>query len=406
MTTFRENNITPMYVRNMYAMYRDLPFECLSVADLVCLAKTGGTAISGRTASEKAAFSIAEIGGSTGKLLAGARPFWNIFAANSPGLWDLAGTIDSGIYTLEFFLKTFPNRTDYGCRLDSFSLHNLDATEISTKTSADGYTPIATIDMGYNDDKQSFLNIYPCVGELNYTDIFTRASFTWLTDPYFKIREIIKGGSNINIANEAETGHLSFAESSGVENGGGYIVANINTSTLYVGSNSCNVRLNVGNGTTVSNPFCINNFDVTLNLTVKERVHFSDEYITIFGSGATETTTLDLLNLYQKIRPSDAETFVNKFPPYVGARYTITANLQMLITRAGVEAYITKVAVTDEGDLNQAVTDGNAFKIANLTYYDYVSPSYLYPISYNGTFPTAIIDDTYTLVILIVSNVE
>lgn len=52
--TFREYNITPMYVRNMLGIYRGLNIETLSVGDLVCLAKTGGTTISGRT--EKGAF--------------------------------------------------------------------------------------------------------------------------------------------------------------------------------------------------------------------------------------------------------------------------------------------------------------------------------------------------------------
>ena len=66
--------------------------------------------------------------------------------------------------------------------------------------------------------------------------------------------------------------------------------------------------------------------------------------------------------------------------------------------------YVTRTTVTDEAEIAQAVANGTAFKIANLMYYNYVSPSYLYPISYNGTFPFSIVDDTYYLVILIVSS--
>lgn len=139
MTTFRENNITPMYVRNMYAMYRDLPFECLSVADLVCLAKTGGVDLSdytNRTGLENVAFKITEAvqgqipsGIAVGQLITGARPFWNIFAANSPGEWrKVGGSTVQGYF--RHFLRTNPANAllnEYCSYLDGFSLHDLDA---------------------------------------------------------------------------------------------------------------------------------------------------------------------------------------------------------------------------------------------------------------------------------------
>jgi len=396
--------INPTMVRNTLGVYGGLPVNTYSVGDLITLAKIGGITITGR--SVKSAFAISETGGSTGKLIAGAEPYWNIYAAFSPGLWYLEGTVDTNVYELIMYLKTYPNQSNYGFRFDGFIGHNMGARKLSLFLSADDSTPMTEIDMGYNDDKASSFKLYPDRGELNWADIFLRASFTWLLNPYFKVKSIVKGGSDINIENLSETGTLSFPEANGVANGGGYLLATINNTTLYIGSNSVTVKLGVGNGQSASSLFGLKNFDAVFNLKVKERVHFSSEYIVLFGSAATETTTFDLTSQFKRIRPADAETFVGKYPPYVGARYTITANLQMLITRAGVEAYITKVAVTDQGDLNQAITDGNAFKIANLTYYDYVSPSYLYPISYTGTFPAAIIDDTYTLVMLVVSNVE
>lgn len=258
--------------------------------------------------------------------------------------------------------------------------------------------------MGYNDSKSNSFYLYPDVGELNYNDIFTRASFNWLTNPYLKVGSIIKGGSDINIANENETGKLSFSNATGVENGGGYLFATINPATLYVGNNTITAKLKVGNTDLVSNAFGLNNFDTQLNLKIKERVHFSSEYITIFGSGASESTSFDLTNFAPVIKPASGTSFAGMFPPYSGARYSITASLQMLDSRMGIEVYVTKATVTDEGDLSQAVTNGNAFKIANLSYYDYISSSYRYSLSYNGTFPTSIIDDTYSLVILVVSN--
>ena len=131
MATFRENNITPMYVRNMYAMYRDLPFECLSVADLVCLAKTGGVDLSdytGRTGTEKSAFLVnGAVGGAAtdGRLVTGAEPYWNKWANNSPGLWYLPASSDDPVY---FGLKKDASNQ---CYIDfaDFSLHDLDAPE-------------------------------------------------------------------------------------------------------------------------------------------------------------------------------------------------------------------------------------------------------------------------------------
>jgi len=281
----------------------------------------------------------------------------------------------------------------------------LTALDISLFGSTDDYTPMTEIDMGYNDDKATSFKLYPDKGELNWADIFTRASFTWLTDPYFKVRSIIKGGSDINVENLSETGTLAFAEATGVDNAGSYLLATINNSTLYVGNNSATVRLNVGQGSAANNTFGLKNFDKIFNLKIKERVHFDSEYITIFGAAASESNTLELQSYQPKIRPSNAETFVGKFPPYVNARYTIAGNLSIVAQQAGIELYVTRTTVTDEAEIAQAVSNGTAFKIANLTYYNYVSPSYLYPISYNGTFPFSIVDDTYYLVILIVNNI-
>lgn len=399
------SNPNVIMVRNTLAIYGGLNVETRSVGDLVALAKVGGTTVPGRTPAVKSAFAISEVGGTTGKLITGAEPFWNIYASNSPGLWDLEGTIEANIYELALYLKTFPNQINYGMRFDGFRNHNIEARKVSLFGSTDDYTPMTEIDMGYNDDKATSFKLYPDKGELNWADIFIRASFTWLSDPYFKVRSVVKGGSDINVENLSETGTLAFAEATGVDNAGSYLLATINNSTLYVGNNSATVRLNVGQGAPANNTFGLKNFDKTFNLKIKERVHFDSEYITIFGAAASESNTLELQSYQPKIRPSNAETFVGKFPPYVNARYTIAGNLSIVAQQAGIELYVTRTTVTDEAEIAQAVSNGTAFKIANLTNYTYVSPSYLYPISYNGMFPFSIVDDTYYLVILIVNNI-
>lgn len=140
MATFRENNISAMYVRNMFAMYCGLPYECLSVADLTYLAKSGGVNLSsytGRTGTEKAAFKITEAAQveipsniAVGQLITGARPFWNIFSANSPGEWrKVGGSTVQGYF--RHFLRTnaaTAELNEYCSYLDGYSLHDLNAT--------------------------------------------------------------------------------------------------------------------------------------------------------------------------------------------------------------------------------------------------------------------------------------
>lgn len=140
MATFRENNMSVMYVRNMFAMYCGLPYECLSVADLTYLAKSGGVNLSsytGRTGTEKAAFKITEAAQveipsniAVGQLITGARPFWNIFSANSPGEWrKVGGSTVQGYF--RHFLRTnaaTAELNEYCAYLDGYSLHDLDAT--------------------------------------------------------------------------------------------------------------------------------------------------------------------------------------------------------------------------------------------------------------------------------------
>ena len=78
MAIFRENNISVMYVRNMFAMHSDLKHECLSVYDLGVLAGVGGVNLSdytGRAGTEKAAFLVnGAVGGAAtdGRLVTGA----------------------------------------------------------------------------------------------------------------------------------------------------------------------------------------------------------------------------------------------------------------------------------------------------------------------------------------------
>ena len=129
MATFRENNISAMYTRNMFAMHSDLKHECLSVYDLGVLAGVGGVNLSdytGRAGTEKAAFLVnGAVGGAAtdGRLVSGAEPYWNKWANNSPGLWYLPASSDDPVY---FGLKKDGSNQCY-IDLADFSLHDLSA---------------------------------------------------------------------------------------------------------------------------------------------------------------------------------------------------------------------------------------------------------------------------------------
>ena len=129
MATFRENNISAMYTRNMFAMHSDLKHECLSVYDLGVLAGVGGVNLSdytGRAGTEKAAFLVnGAVGGSAtdGRLVANAEPYWNKWANNSPGLWYLPANSADPVY---FGLKKDASNQCY-IDLADFSLHDLSA---------------------------------------------------------------------------------------------------------------------------------------------------------------------------------------------------------------------------------------------------------------------------------------
>ena len=129
MAVFRENNISVMYTRNMFAMHSDLPYECLSVADLGTLARSGGvnlTDYTNRLGTEKSAFlSVGAVGGAAtdGRLVANAEPFWNKWANNSPGLWYLPDNSANPVY---FGLKKDASNQHY-VDLADFSLHDIHA---------------------------------------------------------------------------------------------------------------------------------------------------------------------------------------------------------------------------------------------------------------------------------------
>lgn len=129
MAIFRENNISIMYVRNMFAMHSDLPYECLSLTDLGTLARSGGVNLinyTGRLGTEKSAFLVSgAVGGAAtdGRLVANAEPFWNKWANNSPGLWYLPDNSANPVY---FGLKKDTSNNHY-IDLADFSLHDIHA---------------------------------------------------------------------------------------------------------------------------------------------------------------------------------------------------------------------------------------------------------------------------------------
>ena len=129
MAIFRENNISAMYTRNMFAMHSDLKHECLSVMDLGVLAGVGGVNLldyTGRAGTEKSAFLVnGAVGGAAtdGRLVTGAEPYWNKWANNSPGLWYLPDNSDNPVY---FGLKKDASNQCY-IDLADFSLHDLSA---------------------------------------------------------------------------------------------------------------------------------------------------------------------------------------------------------------------------------------------------------------------------------------
>lgn len=131
MAVFRENNISAMYTRNMFAMHSDLKHECLSVMDLGVLAGVGGvnlTDYTGRAGTEKSAFLVnGAVGGAAtdGRLVTGAEPYWNKWANNSPGLWYLPDNSANPVY---FGLKKDASNQHY-IDLADFSLHDLSAPE-------------------------------------------------------------------------------------------------------------------------------------------------------------------------------------------------------------------------------------------------------------------------------------
>ena len=87
------STLNPIMVRNTLAVYGGLNVETRSVGDLVALAEVGGTTVPGRTPTVKSAFAISEVGETSGIMIDGAKPYFNIFSTNAPGYWYKSGSV-------------------------------------------------------------------------------------------------------------------------------------------------------------------------------------------------------------------------------------------------------------------------------------------------------------------------
>ena len=120
------STLNPIMVRNTLAVYGGFNVETRSVGDLVALAKVGGTTVPGRTPAVKSAFAISEVGSGVndGALIAGAEPFFNVWADKSPGEWVLPASSDDPV---NFRLKRKFDGIKYGFDLQDYAFHDIEA---------------------------------------------------------------------------------------------------------------------------------------------------------------------------------------------------------------------------------------------------------------------------------------
>lgn len=344
------------------------------------------------------AYSITENGGTEndGELIEGAVPYHNIYSKNSPSFWYLidAGVSSPAVFNMKNKLNYSLDGVRYAYRYGGFRGYNHNAIKPSTEIQNE-------INMGYLNNLTDSFKIYINAGELNWEKMFIDAGMNLLTDPHFGIYSVTKGTTEINVANETETGSLALTNAQGIE--GDYLVATINKNMLTSGINNVNVKIGIGNTSAKSNLFGLNMFSTNLNLIVKERPKFDAVPIIIFYNdydAAILSYTISSCNLF----PATDTVFDSELPPYTGVRYSISSNLHVINNSVSMSFYACKTYLdATNSSLQDAINDGTAVKLKNVATYTYQGTT-PYNITMNDTLDYSSINDETIYIIAYVES--